>query len=103
MALVTLVYRLDVGLQRTNAVLAKAADVLFNQGLFNLLGMDLVGDDTIWDSGNIKRTITLQTLPVGDSLWPTATDLKNVTRNIFKQAFEFQLPAIVTADEPVVS
>jgi len=102
---VTLVYRLDVGSQNPNStkLITRAENIDFNQGTLDYIGLDFVDSLTQTDAGKIKRTINLKTNDLGDSIWQNAEQLKYGTRNIFKQIFELRMPALVTAEEPVVS
>lgn len=104
MALVTLVYNLNADVQiLSNKLLVRAADINFDQGVLTILGMKVVQDDTVLENGAIKKTIVLETLPAGDSTYKTPEQLKDATRNIFRDVFALRMPALVTAEEPVVS
>ena len=103
-----LVYNLNVGIQDTNSVRlrARAAAIDLNyQDTFTYLGVDLVGDQTDVVDGLIKRTLTFQTNAFAELylLYQTPEQLANATRNLFQDIFALQMPALVTAEEPVVS
>lgn len=104
MAQITLVYLLNVGIQNSASptLLARAADIDFNQGTLDMLGMDIVGNETVAEPPSIKRTIVLQTNSLGDSLWRSIDALKYATRNLFQDVFALRMPAFVTAEEPIV-
>ncbi len=106
---VTLVYNLNVGLQSTNVgskAFQKAADINWdpNGDTASYLGMDL---DGLSQTPGPNNTIVIQMVYTltqqGKLNWPTADMLKTATRNLFGRIFEHLMPALVTAEEPVVS
>jgi len=106
MAQVKLVYIIDVGSQDPSNFLAKVSNVRYNDGTVEALGFDFVGDVTtvvtLPEGDRIRHEITLETNAQGDTMWPTAEEIKNATRNIFNQSYELGVPALVAAEEPVV-
>lgn len=103
MAQVKLVYVIDVGSQDPNNLIAKVSNVEYNDGTVEALGFDFVGTVTnVVPPNKIRQEITIQTNAQGDSMWPTADEIKNATRNLFNQSYELGVPALVTAEEPVV-
>lgn len=108
MARITLKYDLNVGSQSAFAtkLLDRAKSIDVDQGSLDYIGMSIVDDQTAPDlhaKNKIIRVITLATNALGDSIWQNADQLKYATRNIFKEIFEQRMPALVTAEEPVVS
>lgn len=100
---IELVYLIDVGVQNPLAFGARVQAVKFDQGALEKLGMDFVGFSFGVDAGKIEWTIRLKTNALGDSLWQDDDALKYATRNLFQDSYALQLPALVTAKEPVVS
>lgn len=100
---VKLVYRMDVGVQNLDPLVTRAENIDFNQGTLDYIGLDVVSSLTQPEGGKIVRTIVLKTNAQGDTIWKTPDELKYGTRKIFKQIFEQRMPALVTAEEPVVS
>jgi len=100
---VTLVYILDVGLQLTDANIAKADNISFDQGTLTMLGLALLTNTAVSENGKIKVTILLETRPTGDSIWLTPEQLQYATRNLFRDVYALRMPAFVTAEEPVVT
>ena len=106
MAQVKLVYLIDVGSRDPNELVTKVSNVEYNGGTVEALGFDFVGTVTtvvaLPEGARIRQEITLETNAQGDSMWPTPEDIKSATRNVFNQSYELGVPALVTAEEPVV-
>lgn len=102
MAQVRLVYLIDVGSQDPNNYIAKVSNVEFNNGTVEALGFSFVGAVTTVDAGRVRQEITLETDAQGDTMYPNPEDIIAVTRSIFKMSYELGVPALVTAEEPVV-
>lgn len=103
MKIVTLVYLIDVGVQNPLAFGSRVQAVKFDQGALAMLGMDFIGFNFGVAAGKIEWTIRLKTNALGDTLWQDDAALKYATRNLFQDSYALQLPALVTAEEPVVS
>lgn len=104
MATVTLVYRVSAGLQNPVAFATLVGDVPLFDGELDLLGLDVVSDDTIAIPADrvAVRTIVLETNEQGDSLWRTEEQLKLATRQLYTTELQLRIPGTSTADEPIV-
>ncbi len=102
MATITLVYRIDVGNQDpANFVgVVEAIDV---DADLEPLNMTVLSDDTVQGAPGVIRTIVLQTNATSDAMFPTDANKIAATRGLLTNVFGIQVPAKVTADEPVVS
>lgn len=102
MATITLVYRIDVGNQSPAALFATVRDVDVDPNL-EMLSMTKTSDLTIVAPPGLVRTIELTTNPTSDAMFPTDENKIAATRGMCTNVLAAQVPAIVTADEPVVS
>jgi hypothetical protein len=102
MATVTLVYRIRVGNQDPAALLARAEAVEVDP-IFEPLSMAKVSDVTAVVAPGLTRTIELETDAESDAMFPTDENKIAATRGLCTGVLSMQLPALVTADEPVVS
>lgn len=102
MATVTLSYTILVGLQSAANLLAKVQAIVLDTGETELLGMDVVSDDSVVEGCDIVRTVVLETNAQGDELFPTPDAIADATRQLWRSRLNLLLPGIVTAAEPVV-
>jgi len=102
-ATVTLVYRAKPGLVPLAAFVTLFGAVPFDQGELDILGMSISTDVTVAGTNEAVRTIALTVLPFGESLYPTPDDKKSATRGIYCQTLSARTPALIAADEPVVT
>lgn len=102
MALITLVYRIDVGNQDP-ALFVGRVEALDVDPNFEMLSMTKISDDTVQEAPGVKRTIVLQTNATSDAMFPTDASKIAATRGMLTNVFGIRVPARVTAEEPVVS
>jgi hypothetical protein len=103
MAVVTLSYRIGVGLQSAAALAARVGAIVLNTGELALLGMSIMSDVTVVDGCDLVRTVVLETNAQGNELFPTPTSLRDATRQLWRSRLNLLVPGVVTVDEPVVS
>lgn len=102
MATVTLIYKIDVGNQNPANFVGRVESVDVDANL-ELLNMTKFSDDTVQGAPGVVRTIVLHTNATSDGMFPTDDNKIAATRGILTNVFAAQIPAKVTADEPVVS
>lgn len=102
MATITLVYKIDVGNQDPANLLARleAIDVDAN---FEMLQMTKTSDVSAIALPGLTRTIELQTNATSDQMFPTDALKRSATKGLLTNVFAIQMPAQVSADEPVVT
>jgi hypothetical protein len=102
-ALITLRYDIDLGLQKAENFLADVAAIQLEKGELDLLGMAQVGDMVeVTSLTTLTRIVTLQSLPLADQSFPTAQDMASATEKLYRAQLELALPARVTAVAPYV-
>jgi hypothetical protein len=102
MATVTLSYRIAVGLQNAQDLVARIAAIVLNTGELELLSMIIVDDQTAVVGCDVERVVVLETTPQGDQLFPTSRDIRDATRQLWRARLNLLVPGIVQAAEPVV-
>ncbi len=107
---VELIYDLNVGNQKSapgSLLFIKAANIIFDRGAetASFIGLHLDGDITEASpiTGQIRRRLIYGVQPSANLYFPTVDALKAATRNLFGRIFASQMPAAVTASEPVVT
>lgn len=95
-------YHISIGVQNPSAMETRVAGVPIFQGELDLLQMSVVSDTTTTESGSpvtIKRSVVVTG---GDALFPTNTDKIAALRGFYTGSLALGVPAMVTADEPIV-
>lgn len=105
---VVLVYDCEVGVQpndASSAAFAKVRDLELDPegATAELLGLTLDTDVTALVASKIRRTLTYAVTATGNANFPSEDALKSATRGLFTSVLELNVPARVTAFEPVVS
>ncbi len=109
MTQVELIYDIDVGIQANlpgSKLFTKAGNIVFdpNGETAALIGMTLAGDVTeAGPVGTIRRRLLYDLQAEALFAFPNEELVKKATRNLFGGIFESQMPARVTALEPVVT
>lgn len=98
-------YDLSSGYQPNVNTRLRVAAIDLNEALTaRALGFTVTNDLTISTGATtIRRTLTLLTTPIGDTMYRTEDDVKKVTTKLFKNALALLVPSVVTASEPVVT
>ncbi len=102
MAQITLVYRISVGNQKPSDFQVRVESVPLTYEL-EILFMNKISDVTVVAAPGLIRTVVLETTAEADNQYPTDALKKDVTRNLWTNNLQQQIPAAVTADEPVVA
>lgn len=104
MATVELKYDINPGIRPRNAAeIIRIAGIPIFRGELDQLGMVVAGDVTTLEGTQIRRTVTLQTEALGDSLFPTEAALKSATLGLYKATLNLLYPGSVVEHEPVVT
>lgn len=103
MATITLDYFIASSTVPLSRLLARATLAQLFKGELDLLGYTLTSYAAVITGGRVRARVILATNATSDSRFPTNASRMYSTKNLYRASLANQVPAFVTAADPVIT